>query len=230
MTALISARSLSAGYGDATVIREVNLEVRAGEIVALLGRNGAGKSTTIRALSGMLRSTSGEVLWAGEPMRGPLHRRARAGLGLVTEERAVLMSLKVADNLRAARAQVATALDYFPELAEHMNRRAGLLSGGQQQMLALARVLARSPKVLLVDELSLGLAPILVERLLQVVCRAADAGVAVLIVEQRIHRILEVADRAYVLKRGRIALEAAASDLVDRVEDVQASYFSDSEG
>lgn len=152
-TPLIEARSLSAGYGSRPVVRDLDLEVRPGEVVALLGPNGAGKTTTLRALSGSLAPMGGEVRWLGEPGRAPLHRRARQGLAYVGE-RAVFTRLDTADNLRVGRVRSRQALELFPELEKRLTTGAGMLSGGEQQMLSLARALCRAPKLLLADELS----------------------------------------------------------------------------
>src|SRR5205085_3122741 len=176
---VIAARGLRAGYGATVVVRDLDLEVRAGEVTALLGPNGAGKTTTLMTLSGDLPALGGEVRFGGVATTSRLHHRARQGLALVTEQRAVFTRLTVEENLRIGRCDRRIALELFPELEPHLKRRVGLLSGGQQQMLALARALSRSPKLLLADELSLGLAPLVVERLLTAVRDAANDGVAV---------------------------------------------------
>jgi branched-chain amino acid transport system ATP-binding protein len=224
---LLEARQLTAGYGKVAVVRELDLEVRRGEVVALLGANGAGKTTTILTLAGELPALGGEIRQNGVTTHAPLHRRAQAGLGLVSEERAVLMSLTVAENLRVSRCAVGTVVTLFPELSKHLDRRVGLLSGGQQQMLALGRALGRaSTSILLADELSLGLAPLVVDRLLRAVRDAADNGLGVLLVEQHVHKALQVADRVYVLERGRVALEGATSDLHERMDQIQSAYLA----
>jgi branched-chain amino acid transport system ATP-binding protein len=224
--ALLEARSLSAGYGRLAAVSELDLSLRPGEVVALLGANGAGKTTTILTLAGELRPLGGELLWRGAPTRAPLARRTREGLGLVLEERSVFASLTVAENLNIGRGSVADALELFPELVPHLKRRAGLLSGGQQQMLAVGRALAARPAALLVDELSLGLAPVLVERLLEGVRAAAAGGVGVLLVEQHVSQALAVADRAYVLRRGRVALEGTSAELGERLEEIERVYLA----
>lgn len=224
--AALQASGLDAGYGGVAVVRGLDLEVRAGEVVALFGPNGAGKTTTVGALAGLRPAMAGEVRLHGRVVRTPLHVRARHGLSLVTERRAVIRSLTVVENLRVARADIREALRIFPQLAAHQGRKAGLLSGGQQQMLALARALARRPQVLLVDELSLGLAPMIVDGLLDAIRSAADDGMAVLLVEQHVGKALRIADRASVLRRGRVVLEGAASDFHGRTGDIVHAYMS----
>jgi branched-chain amino acid transport system ATP-binding protein len=222
---VIEARGLTAGYGSGDVISDVDLVVQAGEVVALLGVNGSGKTTMVRALAGELTPTSGEVRLAGAPCSAPLHRRAKQGLRLISEERSVFMSLTVADNLRLGGQDPARCIELFPELEPLRSRKVGLLSGGEQQMLTLARALAAEPLVLLADELSLGLAPLVVERLLAAVRAAADTGTGVLLVEQHVRNALDVADRAYVLSGGRVVLSGETSDLRDRFEEIEQSYF-----
>jgi branched-chain amino acid transport system ATP-binding protein len=223
---VLEARGLTVGYGPMPVIRDVDLVVRQGEIVALLGVNGAGKTTTVRALAGELRPTAGEVRFRGERTTAPLHQRARQGLRLITEERSVFMSLTAADNLRLGKQERSRCLELFPELERFLSKRAGLLSGGEQQMLTLARALAADPVVLLADELSLGLAPLIVERLLAAVRAAADRGTAVLLVEQHVRNALEVADRAYVLSGGSVALDGPTSELRARIGEIEQTYLA----
>jgi sulfate-transporting ATPase len=225
MTAVLEAAGLRAGYGSVEIVRDLDLRVDAGEVVALLGPNGAGKTTTISTLSGELRALGGEVRFLGERTEAPVHMRARKGLGVVSQERAVLMDLSARENLRVSRCDIDRAVALFPELEQHLERRVGLLSGGQQQMLALARCLARKCRLLLVDELSLGLAPRIVDRLLAAVRDAADDGTAVLLVEQHIHKALSVADRVLVMTRGFVALEGDAPDLVNRLDEIQDAYL-----
>jgi sulfate-transporting ATPase len=223
VTSVLEAVELTAGYGRVEIVRSLTLHVDAGEVVALLGPNGAGKTTTLSTLAGELPMLGGEVRLFGARTNAPMHLRARAGLAVVSQERAVLMDLTAAENLRVSRCDVAEAVQLFPELEPHLGRRVGLLSGGQQQMLALARCLARPSRLLLVDELSLGLGPLIVDRLLGAVRAAADRGIAVLLVEQHVHKALAVADRVLVMKRGAIALESSAAELRDhsgRLADV----------
>lgn len=223
---ILAVRGLSAGYGGNPCVREIDIEVYPGEVVALLGRNGAGKTTTIMTMAGELAPLAGEVLWRGQPDRAPLYRKARRGLALVTEERSVFMGLTARENLALGRGSEADALALFPELATHLNRRAGLLSGGQQQILTMARALAGKPAVLLADELSLGLAPLIVARLLASVREAAARGVGVVLVEQRARQALATADRAYVLDRGTIVLQGEAKYLLAHFDEVERAYLS----
>ncbi|KRD03959.1 MULTISPECIES: ABC transporter ATP-binding protein [unclassified Streptomyces] len=222
---LIEARSLSAGYGSQPVVRDLELEVRPGEVVALLGPNGAGKTTTLRALSGSLAPMGGEVRWLGEPGRTPLHRRARQGLAYVGE-RAVFTRLDTADNLRVGRVGSQQALELFPELEKRLSTSAGMLSGGEQQMLSLARALCRTPKLLLADELSLGLAPLVVDRLLHAVREAADRGLGALLVEQHVRKVLDVADRVYVLHRGHVTMTGTPAELRGNLDAIESSYLA----
>jgi branched-chain amino acid transport system ATP-binding protein len=222
----IEAKKLTAGYGSVPVVRDLDLSVRPGEVVALLGANGAGKSTTVRALAGELSPMSGEVWFRDKRTKAPLHRRAKAGLRYITEERSVFMSLSAADNLRLGGQERRRCVELFPELERLLARRAGLLSGGEQQMLTLARALASDPVVLLADELSLGLAPKVLDRLLVAVRAAADRGTAVLLVEQHVRDALSIADRGYVLQRGEVALEGTGSELVGRIDEIEATYLA----
>jgi branched-chain amino acid transport system ATP-binding protein len=221
---LLEARGLTAGYGKVEVVHGVDLLVRPGEVVALLGPNGAGKTTSLLTLSGDLPALGGEVSWLGRAKTSPLHVRARQGLGLVSEERSVFPQLTVRDNLKVSGCDAEMALQLFPELRKRVKQKVGLLSGGEQQMLSLARILARHPKVLLADELSLGLAPLIVNRLFEAVRSAADAGLGVLLVEQHVSKALEYSDRVYVLRRGEIVLSGLASEL--DMPMVEMAYLS----
>jgi branched-chain amino acid transport system ATP-binding protein len=215
---------MTAGYGDLIAVREVSFDVRPGEVTALFGANGAGKTTALMAAVGALPRMAGEVRWLGVPTSAPLHRLARGGLAFVPEERAIVPGLNARDNLRLARNGVPGALEHFPELEALLERKAGLLSGGEQQMLILGRALATRPKALLVDELSLGLAPLVVNRLLTAIRSAADRdGVAVLLVEQQARRALSVADQWCVMVNGSISGSGAASAGLDTLE---AAYLA----
>ncbi len=224
---LIECRKLSAGYGQLAAIRELDLHVDAGEVVALLGPNGAGKTSTLLALAGELEPMSGEVRWLDEVTTAPMHTRCRAGIGYLTEERSVIMSLTAGENLRLAGVSTEQAFELFPELEPLLKRTAGLLSGGEQQMLSLARALGRNPKLLLADELSLGLAPLVVKRLLAAVRAAADErGVGVLLVEQHVRQALSIADRVYVLDRGSITLSGPVDEISGKLGEIETAYLS----
>ena len=232
-------RDLSAGYRGVPVVRELNLEVRPGEVVALLGPNGAGKTTTLETIAGLNHPISGTVELSGEKVGGtPAYQLAGRGLALVPEGRALFPGLTVREHLRLAGGRGARGrkvgaredelLEMLPELRKCLGRKAGLLSGGEQQMLAIGRALVTRPRLLLVDEMSLGLAPVIVERLIPVLRRAADElGSSVLFVEQHVALALEVADRAYVLTHGRIGLEGPAAELRERRELLAASYLGE---
>jgi len=244
----LALKDLSAGYRGVPVVRELNLEVRPGEVVALLGPNGAGKTTTLETIVGLNQPISGAVELSGENVGGmPAHVLARRSLALVPEGRALFPGLTVREHLRLAggRRQRAAGnepgnrpgnrqsredelLEMLPELRKCLGRKAGLLSGGEQQMLAVGRALVTRPRLLLVDEMSLGLAPVIVERLIPILRRAADElGTSVLFVEQHVALALEVADRAYVLTHGRIGLEGAAAELRERRELLASSYLGE---
>jgi branched-chain amino acid transport system ATP-binding protein len=210
------------------VVLDVDLQVEPGEVVALLGPNGAGKTTTLLTLAGELPPIAGEVLLQGTGTKAPMFRRAQRGMGFVTEERSVFMRLTAAENLRVAGVTPADAIELFPELTPLMKRTAGLLSGGEQQMLTLARALARKPALLLADELSLGLAPLLVKRLLDTVRRAAtEQSTGVLLVEQHVRQALGIADRVYVMQRGHIVISGTVDEVRGRIDEVEATYLSD---
>jgi len=225
MTAILTTTGLSAGYNGQPVVHDLSLDLARGDVLVLLGPNGAGKTTTLLTLAGDITPLSGELYLDGARVTGPLHQRARRGLGFVTEERSVFMELTVQENLRVGRCDTERALALFPELEPLMKRRAGLLSGGEQQMLTLGRALARDPRVLLIDELSLGLAPLVVDRLLTAVREAADQGVGVILVEQHVEQAMAVADHVVVLERGHVRLYGPAAEVAERVHEIEASYL-----
>jgi branched-chain amino acid transport system ATP-binding protein len=231
MTSRLECNGLSGGYGTTTAFRAVDLAVEAGTIEALLGPNGAGKTTLLLTLAGFLPPQAGTVAIDGAPLKpGRPHRASTAGMVLVPDKRNLFTTLTVEENLRAARHRGGPSprdmLEVFPALEKRWNLRAGALSGGEQQMLAMARAMIQEPKVLLIDEMSMGLAPLIVKALFEMVRRiATDHDCAVLLVEQHVNLALEVADSASVLNRGSIVLRGGAQDLLADAERLEAAYF-----
>ena len=230
---VLALEALSAGYDGAAVVRDFDLHIAGGEVVALLGPNGAGKTTTLRAISGIVRPLAGTIRLDGDDVarRSPT-ARARLGIAHVPEGRGIFFGLTVAEHFRLGyrgeRLDTDIAFEYFPALPPLADRRAGLLSGGEQQMLALGRALARKPRLLLLDELSLGLAPVIVESLLPVVSSyAKESGCAVLLVEQHIQIALAVADRGYVLSHGELVLHERAEVLRADHQLILSSYLGE---
>jgi branched-chain amino acid transport system ATP-binding protein len=213
---------VTAGYGETTVLRGVSFSVAPGQVVALLGPNGAGKTTTLRAASGIIQVTSGRIELAGTDVGGyPPSRRARDGLCLIPEGRGIFRSLTVRENLRlyspSRRAVtpevIERALAVFPALRKRMKEPAGRLSGGQQQMLALARAYLTDPKVILLDEVSMGLAPLLIDEMFQALHDLARTGVAMLLVEQYVSRALSMADQVVLIEKGTVSYDGPSSGL-----------------
>jgi len=237
---LLIVGKLNVFYGPVQALREVSFTVAEGEIVSLIGANGAGKSTTLRALSGVVRPSAGSIVHAGKPIAGlPSHRIARLGIAHVPEGRGVFANMSVRENLemgaytRSSRNEVEESFDrvfaLFPRLAERTGQLAGTLSGGEQQMLAIGRGLVQRPDLLLLDEPSMGLSPLLVSEIFRMIVEINKAGTTILLVEQNASMALAVADRAYVLETGEIALEGKASDLRENPK-VRAAYLGDVTG
>ena len=229
LTALLELRDVEARYGPVRALHGVSLEVGEGEVVAVLGANGAGKTTTLRAVSGTVRR-SGEIRFGGRSVARTPEGMARRGVAHVPEGRGTFAELSVRDNLRLGayttrNGDVARVHGYFPWLEERAAQQAGTLSGGEQQMLALARALMSRPRLLLLDEPSLGLAPLVVRELFAIVRRLnEEEGLAVLVVEQNATVALDTARRAYVLEAGRVAVEGPSEELREH-EDVRRSYL-----
>jgi branched-chain amino acid transport system ATP-binding protein len=235
LSATLEVRGLEVAYGTVPAVRDLSLTVDAGEIVGLIGPNGAGKSTTLHAVTGLVPTTSGDVLLDGVSLRGKAPERiASAGIALVPEGRRLFAELTVEENLRlglAARREpgdddaLADVLELFPALAEARRRSAGLLSGGQQQQLAIARALVSAPSVLLLDEPSLGLAPTVVDLVFSTLEEIRERGIAVLLVEQRAQRTVALADRTHVLANGELRLTLTPDDAAD-TDRMVAAYLS----
>lgn len=237
---MLKVENLHAGYGSSEVLHGVSLNVAAGTVVALIGANGAGKTTTMRAISGMIKPTQGRVLLNGLAVQGYAGAKiARLGLAHSPEGRKVFGPLSVEDNLllgaysrlpplfgfRAqAQNELAKIYALFPRLHERKNQVAGTLSGGEQQMLSIGRALMAQPKVMLLDEPSMGLAPVLVQEVFKIICQLKAAGITLLLVEQFARSALEVADYAYVMEHGKIVLEGLPSDM-HKNEGVLAAYL-----
>jgi branched-chain amino acid transport system ATP-binding protein len=217
MTIELALRDVRAGYGPVEILHGVNLDVPLGALTALLGANGAGKSTLLSVVAGLLPARSGQIVWGGRPINelAP-HQRANAGMLLIPERRGVFPDLSVRDNLEvfaSSRHGWSDVLDQFPVLAERLDQPAGLLSGGEQQMLAMSRALLQKPSLLLLDEISHGLAPRITRQLFTVVSSLVRAGTTVVLVEQHLSDALRMADVVYLLSRGRIEFAGEPGEL-----------------
>ena len=231
---VLSVHGLHAGHAGLTVVRDVDIAIRPGEVVALLGPNGAGKTTILKTIAGLLPAVRGEILVLGErpSVRRP-YLAARRGLAYVPDDRCLFRSLTTRQNLvlaaRRTKSDVESVYAYLPELERLDKRQAGLLSGGEQQMLAIGRALLQQPKLLMIDEMSMGLAPVVVERLLSVTRGVADElQLSVLIVEQHVRMALSIADRAYVISHGAMTTHGSAQDVAGQVEAIESSYLGQS--
>jgi len=231
---MLQVKNIAVSYGDLPVLWDVSLEVGQQAIVALLGPNGAGKSTTLKTIMGLLRPSQGEIIFMGQPInRTPTQQIVNMGLGLAPEWGGVFASLTVLENLelgafpRAARPQKKERLnwvyDIFPILASRQTQKAGTLSGGERQMLAIGRALMSQPKLLMLDEPSLGLAPLIVENIFEVIKRISENEVSILIVEQNVHLALEIAEQAYIIETGRIVQHDASAKLL-RDQRIKEAY------
>lgn len=236
---LLAIRDLHVNYGNVEVLHGISLDVAEGEIVALLGSNGAGKTTTLRTISGLIHPRSGEILMAGQPLAGlPAHRIVAMGLGHVPEGRRMFGALTVEENLRLGgylirrdaavlEQRMAQLYRTFPRLRERRGQLAGTLSGGEQQMLAIARALMLRPRIVVLDEPSMGLAPKLVRTIFGMIADICNEGTSILLVEQNARQALRIAHRAYVLESGRIALAGPARELAQDSR-VRAAYLGGS--
>lgn len=231
---MLNIEQITAGYADVTILRDVSLTVMAGQIVALIGANGAGKTTTLRTISGLLRPSTGSITFENRPIHTlPTHKIVAAGLIQVPEGRHLFPQLSVLENLRlgsyrrgkeqrAERLQEVLAM--FPKLAERGSQLAGTLSGGEQQMLAIGRALMSQPALLMLDEPSLGLAPLIVQDIFRIVQQIRDTGTTILIVEQNAVQTLGIADHAYVMENGRIVLSGTGVELLDNPQ-IRTAYL-----
>jgi branched-chain amino acid transport system ATP-binding protein len=234
---ILKVYDLDVSYGSSQALFDVALEVQPGTVVAVLGANGAGKSTLARTISGLVAPTAGKVFFEGQDVTGfPAHRIRRLGLTYIPEGRGIFPGLTVIDNLRMAVAQerrqdragaIARAIDRFPVLGQRGSQRAGSLSGGEQQMLALARALAVSPKLVIADEMSLGLAPLIAESVFEGLEEARRSGITIVLSEQFVHRALAMADTCVILMRGRVGWSGPASEAGQEVID---RYLGEVEG
>ncbi|MBK6758821.1 MAG: ABC transporter ATP-binding protein [Agitococcus sp.] len=231
---LLTVNNLQIAYGGIQAVKGISFHVNAGELVSLIGANGAGKTSTLNCLGGLLKPAGGEILYQGKNLLSiPIHDRVKHGLALVPEGRGIFSKLTVAENLRMGayhrqlhESELDQAFERFPRLYERKTQLAGTLSGGEQQMLAIVRALLSKPKLLLLDEPSMGLAPIMVEKIFATISEVTQEGVAVLLVEQNAKAALALAQRAYVMESGKISLEGDAKALAAD-ERVRAAYLGE---
>ena len=231
---LLTVNNLQIAYGGIQAVKGISFHVNAGELVSLIGANGAGKTSTLNCLGGLLKPAGGEILYQGKNLLSiPIHDRVKHGLALVPEGRGIFSKLTVAENLRMGayhrqlhESELDLAFERFPRLYERKTQLAGTLSGGEQQMLAIVRALLSKPKLLLLDEPSMGLAPIMVEKIFATISEVTQEGVAVLLVEQNAKAALALAQRAYVMESGKITLEGNAKDLAADPR-VRAAYLGE---
>ncbi len=231
---LLTVNNLQIAYGGIQAVKGISFHVNAGELVSLIGANGAGKTSTLNCLGGLLKPAAGEILYQGKNLLSiPIHDRVKHGLALVPEGRGIFSKLTVAENLRMGayhrqlhESELDQAFERFPRLYERKTQLAGTLSGGEQQMLAIVRALLSKPKLLLLDEPSMGLAPIMVEKIFATISEVTQEGVAVLLVEQNAKAALALAQRAYVMESGKISLEGDAKALAAD-ERVRAAYLGE---
>ncbi|PIC99212.1 ABC transporter ATP-binding protein [Sporosarcina sp. P29] len=232
---MIEVKNLQAGYGNIKILRDISFEVKKGEVVSILGTNGAGKTTTLRAISGILPIWSGEIYFDGKPIHNSTSEQiVKSGLVQVPEDRKLFTDMTVQENLELgafipnARKHLTRNLDYcfelFPILKDRKSQVVGTMSGGQQQMVAIARALMAEPKLLILDEPSIGLSPLLTKQVFDIISEVKENGVTILLVEQNVNQALRLADRGYVIENGEIVIEGNANDLLND-ENLKASYL-----
>lgn len=232
---MLQIKNLHASYGEMNVLRDVSLEVRSGEVVTIIGTNGAGKTTTLKTIAGILKNISGSIVFENNPVLGKTpHEIVSLGITLVPEGRQLFPAMSVRDNLlmgaytnaarKSAKETFQEVLELFPRMGERLDQMAGSLSGGEQQMVAIARGLMAKPKLLMFDEPSLGLAPLIVAQVFDILKNIVSSGVTVLIVEQNIYHTLKIADRGYVLENGEITLTGSGEELLSN-DYIQKAYL-----
>ena len=237
MSALLKVKDLKVSYGGINAVKGIDLHVNQGELIALIGANGAGKSSSLKAIAGLLKSSEGEIHFANqETKKLPAYELVRLGLGMVPEGRGVFKRMTILENLqmgaylksdaKAIEHKLEEVYSYFPRLKERLSQLAGTLSGGEQQMVAMGRAMMAEPKLLLLDEPSMGLSPIMVETIFDVVRSLSSNGMTILLVEQNARLALQMADRAYVMESGLITLSGSGKDLLEDPR-VRAAYLGE---